>query len=443
MWASTYGTAEGTVAVHPTREVCTSVIRIALAYVWLTIATGGVVFSEPAPYDALMIGAVLLLPVVGLTRFDRGIALYLSLWVLIVAGGYIATTQAGILDVPATHVTVTLYLALSSVVMAAFVLDRPEPNVRLIMSAYLFAALVAACAGLIGYFNLLPGARDLFAPEFGRLRGTFKDPNVLGAFLVPALLYVLNRVIRQGALRASLWILAAPVLLFGTLLTFSRGAWLNLAVALAAYACFTFVTMSTHRQRLKLILYVVLAGTFSVGILAAALTIPTVADMMGERAKLEQSYDVGPEGRFGGQRKAADLVLDHPLGIGALEFQRVYHHEDVHEVYLNMYLNTGWVGGTAYVALMLLTLGLGLRQVVRDRGGTGLSAVLVAAFIGIALEGAVVDTDHWRHFYLIMAMIWGMALAGRDVHYPTYSDRRSLSDSLISHFGSATAPRTS
>ena len=222
--------------------------------------------------------------------------------------------------------------------------------------------------------------------------------------------------------------LAAPVLLFGTLLTFSRGAWLNLAVALAAYACFTFVTMSTHRQRLKLILYVVLAGTFSVGILAAALTIPTVADMMGERAKLEQSYDVGPEGRFGGQRKAADLVLAHPLGIGALEFQRIYHHEDVHEVYLNMYLNTGWVGGTAYVALMLLTLGLGLRQVVRDRGGTGLSAVLVAAFIGMALEGAVVDTDHWRHFYLIMAMIWGMALAERDVRYPTYSDRRSLSD---------------
>jgi len=245
---------------------------------------------------------------------------------------------------------------------------------------------------------------------------------------VPALLYVLNRVIRQGALRASLWILAAPVLLFGTLLTFSRGAWLNLAVALAAYACFTFVTMSTHRQRLKLILYVVLAGTFSVGILAAALTIPTVADMMGERAKLEQSYDVGPEGRFGGQLKAAGLVLAHPLGIGALEFQRNYHHEDVHEVYLNMYLNTGWVGGTAYVALVLLTLGLGLRQVVRDRGGTGLSAVLVAAFIGIALEGAVVDTDHWRHFYLIMAMIWGMALAERDVQYPTYSDCRSLSD---------------
>jgi hypothetical protein len=47
---------------------------------------------------------------------------------------------------------------------------------------------------------------------------------------------------------------------------------------------------------------------------------------------------------------------------------------------------------------------------VRDRGGDGVSAVLVAAFMGMALEGVVIDTDHWRHFYLLMTMIWGMAL---------------------------------
>jgi hypothetical protein len=44
-------------------------------------------------------------------------------------------------------------------------------------------------------------------------------------------------------------------------------------------------------------------------------------------------------------------------------------------------------------------------------GGNGIATVLVAAFFGMALEGLVIDTDHWRHLYLIMAMIWGMALA--------------------------------
>ena len=68
-----------------------------------------------------------------------------------------------------------------------------------------------------------------------------------------------------------------------------------------------------------------------------------------------------------------------------------------------MFLNAGWSGGTLYLAMVLLTLGFGLRHVVRDRGGDGFSAVLV----GMALEGVVIDTDHWRHFYLFMAMIWG------------------------------------
>jgi len=408
---SAYAAAHLTVLAERPDQISAEVKRLALAYVWITIALSSIVFSEPALYDVLMLGAALILPVAGLVGFSRGLALYLLLWAAIVAGGFVATTQAGILDAPTTHVGITLYLALSSVVMVGFVAQSPDRGIRLIMSAYLLAALIAACAGLIGYFKVVPGAYGLFTTDFGRAQGTFKDPNVLGAFLVPALLYVLNVVMRAGIVRASFCVLATPILLFGSLLAFSRGAWINLAVSLFAYACFTFTTVSTHRQRLKLVVYVVLGAMFAAGIFAAALSIPTVSELMVERASFEQSYDVGPEGRFGGQQKALGLVLTHPLGIGALEFGRAHHHEDVHEVYLSMFLNAGWAGGTLYLALVLLTIGVGLRQVVDDRGGDGTSAVLVAAFIGMALEGVVIDTDHWRHFYLIMAMIWGMALA--------------------------------
>lgn len=405
-----YDAVDGGFATGERRGISAGVRRLALLYVWITVASGAIVFSEPAPYDALMLGAIGLLPVVGLAPLTRGLALYLLLWAAVVAGSYLAATQAGVIGAPTTHTTVTLYLALSSVVMAAFVSGRPVEHGRLIMSAYMAAALIAAITGLIGYFSLLPGAYDLFT-EYGRARGTFKDPNVMGAFLVPALLYAFNRVMTRGLLGASLWTLALPLLLFGTVLSFSRGAWLNLVIALAAYAYLAFGTAGTHRQRLKLIVCVALAGVLAAGVLAAAQSIPQVAELMGQRASLEQSYDTGPEGRFGGQQKAAELVTAHPLGIGALEFGRNYHHEDVHQVYLSMFLNSGWVGGTLYLALVLLTLGLGFRQVVHGRGGDGMAAVLTAAFIGMALEGLVIDSDHWRHFYLIMALTWGMALA--------------------------------
>jgi len=36
----------------------------------------------------------------------------------------------------------------------------------------------------------------------------------------------------------------------------------------------------------------------------------------------------------------------------------------------------------------------------------------------MTIEGSLVDTDHWRHFYLIMDVIWSMA-AVRPSHMPT------------------------
>ena len=272
--------SRGPFEAAPRREISAGIRRLVLLYVWLTIASSAIVFSEPALYDVLMLGAALLLPVVGMVSFSRGLGLYFLIWAAIVAGGFIATTQAGIFDVPLTHMGITLYLAVASVVMAGFVAEAPVQRTRLIMSAYMVAATIAALAALVGYFGLLPGAYDLFT-EFGRARGTFKDPNVLGAFLVPALLYAFNEVMNGRSARAGLWLSLTPILLLGTLLSFSRGAWINLAVSLVIYACFSFTTVSTHRLRLKLVIYVLLAAMCIVGLFAAAQSVPQIAELLG------------------------------------------------------------------------------------------------------------------------------------------------------------------
>ena len=57
-----------------------------------------------------------------------------------------------------------------------------------------------------------------------------------------------------------------------------------------------FVTCAAggSRQGLKLGVFVVLGGVLALGVFAAAQTIPQVANLLGQRATFEQSYDVGP-----------------------------------------------------------------------------------------------------------------------------------------------------
>ena len=127
---SAYGAIAGTALEGAPRQLSAGVKRLALAYVWIAIASIAIVISDPAPYDALMVGAVVLLPVTGLASSSRGLALYLMLWTVVVAFGFIAATQAVALGVPVSHIGITLYLALSSVVMAAFVANRPAESTR-------------------------------------------------------------------------------------------------------------------------------------------------------------------------------------------------------------------------------------------------------------------------------------------------------------------------
>jgi len=37
--------------------------------------------------------------------------------------------------------------------------------------------------------------------------------------------------------------------------------------------------------------------------------------------------------------------------------------------------------------------------------------VTFATFFGEVAEGFVIDTDHWRHFFLLLGMVWGLAAA--------------------------------
>ena len=374
----------------------------------VAILSSSVVFSEPAPVDILMACFLALLCLTGGMQLGALALANLAMWLVIVAFGLIAAQFSPEFVGAVKHQIVTLFLVLMAAAIASFVANDPGPRGRLVLNCYTISLAVACVFAYIGYFKLLPGAYDLFT-NYGRARGSFKDPNVFGAALGPAITYLCWRLIRTPDRRA---LLPAAGCLFMTpalLINFSRGAWISAFISLALMSLIAFARTRRKSDRIRLTAYAV------IGILAIAVTftallqIPKVGDLMRERASLTQSYDEGPEGRFGGQSKAIQLVLDNPLGIGTHTFSRVHHHEQVHNVYLTMFQYSGWIGGFLFIASMLTTFTVGLIKAMHPSDLQGALAVSVAALAGLIVESLIIDSDHWRHFYIVLGLIWGLS----------------------------------
>ena len=126
-------------------------------------------------------------------------------------------------------------------------------------------------------------------------------------------------------------------------------------------------------------------------LLVILLSIPSIGGFFFERAQLVQSYDVGQTGRFGLQQLALAAILDFPGGLGPEEFSRI-HGLQPHNVYLQVFMVSGWVGALSYIMLVFH----------RMVGWSVFAHALAkydrayATFVGEGLKASI-DTDHWRH----------------------------------------------
>lgn len=381
---------------------------IAAVFVAVAMLTNTIVFSEPAIADMLMLGVIVAVPALGVARFGPVTMLHASAWLVFVGLGIAGTFISATFDTAIKHQLVTLYLLIGAFITAGYIAGDPEPRFRLIMICYTVACLIATLAAFVGYFHIVPSTYEVFT-NYGRARGTFKDPNVYSAALVPALTYCAWVMLRESTTRAFVAALAALPIAVGLLISFSRGAWISAALSVGILVWVLFVR-SRRRSDFRRMGWV--AGIGAAGLVVAllgALQVEQVRNLLQERANMDQSYDQGPEGRFGGQQKARRLILDNPFGIGTHTFRDVYHHEEPHNVYLSMFLNAGWIGGFLYVASVLITVWTGLKLAMRNGALQGSLVVASASFAAVAFEGGIIDSDHWRHFFLMMACVWGLA----------------------------------
>jgi O-Antigen ligase len=379
--------------------------RLLLIVLYISVLASSVAFIEPSPHDYMM-GVLAFACLVAGVRFERRIAPLFIMLLIFNAGGLIC-----LLNVPGQEKTIqfaatSLYLALAAVLYGCLFAENTMARLDTMRSAYILTAIFTTLLGLAAYYHLVPDHGTLTWAD--RVRSTFKDPNVFGPFLVlPALLLITSMITRGVRL---LDFVATLILLVGILYSFSRGAWINFTVSSVVLLTLLFLTAPNTRARMRPIaLALISAAIVALGIVAL-LSIHSVRSMLLERAQL-QSYDVGQGGRFELQEIAIGVVLEHPLGLGPFEFSRIYGGTQQHNVYLQAFLVYGWLGGMAYITTVLTTLAVGLRSVFLRTPWQLYLIAAYAAFVGIVCESFVIDSDHWRHFFLILGIIWALAAA--------------------------------
>jgi O-antigen ligase len=192
----------------------------------------------------------------------------------------------------------------------------------------------------------------------------------------------------------------------GITTSYSRGAWLNLALGLTGL----LLILSLRRGGLRNAVAVLLVLTGVALTTYTVLTVTGSTDFLAERAQ-RQTYDVQ---RFTAQHTGIEFGEQYPVGIGPGQFD-VLAPVSTHSTFIRTFAEQGVLGLVVWVALVITTLAIAGRNAVLGRNTHGIgSAALFGSWLGLAASSFFVDTLHWRHLWLVAALIWVGALAVRD-----------------------------
>lgn len=378
---------------------------------WLAVFLSGFVIREPAPYELYMAGLLVVWLAFGL-KLRRQFGPLIVCMMLYSVGGIASIPLAREFGDAAMYIAVSVFLAITSIFYAAILSEEPE-RFRVIERGYIASAILVSLFGIVGYFHLVPGA-DFFT-LYDRARGTFQDPNVFGPFLALPTVLLIQRLLTRplGAnLMTSLYL---AVLLLGIFLSFSRGAWVVLVAAAGIVYVLALITEQNSVRRLRLLTLGALGLVAVIALIGVALSIDSVSDMFQQRARLVQDYDGARLGRFARYSLGFQLVMEHPLGLGPLEFNK-YFPEDEHNVYLKGFTTYGWLGGSVYLLLVGWTLTSLFPLLFKSQPWTPFLHCVFAVLVAHMILSVIIDTDHWRHLYMLYGLAWGLIAADRIEH---------------------------
>ena len=389
--------------------------RIRFTLVWLIFAGSFVVIFEPAPTDCFFFLAFLGYLFSGM-NYNSAIMPMMLLLLLVNLGGFLSyAIVAPTPDAFQSEFT-SLYMAISAIFIASFLSVDTEKRFRIITSGYVVGATIAAAlamlayvfASTIGKLYISLGANELIS--YGRATGLFKDPNVFSTYLVFPCVFLAQRLLLGTSKRPVVDLLCFALIFVSLFLAFSRGAWTNILMSIIIMVALTFVLSETNAMRSRIVFYFFVGAVFVSIPLLIILSSPEMQAVFLDRFTLVKSYDAGERGRFGNQLNAIPMLLERPFGFGPLQFTR-YFPEAPHNTFLNSFSSYGWLGGISYIALIGCNLFIGVRTVFTKSPYQTHAILVFACLTSVTFQGIQIDTEHWRHFYWMLGMMWGLFAA--------------------------------
>src|SRR6516162_3370057 len=221
------------------------------ALVWLVGASGAIVFIEPSPYELVTLSSAVLF-------FATGVRLrlvFMPLLLLLVAlnVGY----SIGAIPLYAdpdvfSWIMTSWYMAITVIFFAMVTSEDTAARLDMLRRGLVVGAMIASLAAIAGYFDLVPGGHDLLT-LYERARGTFKDPNVLGAFLILPSLFALQSVVTDRLGKAFRNAIAFGIMALAILLAFSRAAWGGLILTATFMLILMVLTSRSDARRSRII----------------------------------------------------------------------------------------------------------------------------------------------------------------------------------------------
>jgi hypothetical protein len=368
--------------------------RLANSCYLLAVLAINFTLFRPSPVDILFVLA-LVLSVSSRQVVTRNMFIFLALIGAWVFGLFVSSISLASNPEVAYYLLKISFAVSIGVCSCLIAAHWDASDLRRFLQVYVLATFAAATLGIMGY---VLGLEDLMWD--GRAKGFLDDPNMYGAFLLPGVLacmYMLSKGERRGLYGPALaWIT------FGLMVSFSRAAIMSGLLWGSVYYVFL---NRRNLPRASLYAGIGVAGLVLL-VLLGVLFVDGLGERLMERSTIAKDYDLGHGGRYNRYALSIPFILDNPLGMGLLEWDRFFE-EPIHNIWVSSFLNYGWLAGIAFTLLLMFSVAISARN-FRDTKNEALLAVTVA-WIAVVSCAFLHEAERWRHLWLFTGLVWGLS----------------------------------